>query len=141
MARGRLNEVLMMLSVGFLCCPGTPLYAAHFRPGQFVDITAKTQVLLLFSFCYFLLFFSLPLSSFLASFSSILLRSPLSLLSLPLAISPSLSSPLCSPLLSSLLLLFSPLFPSTPILSFFPLIFSSTLVLPRGVLRWLANDN
>ncbi|NXU80095.1 RM03 protein, partial [Oreotrochilus melanogaster] len=22
--------------------PGTPLYAAHFRPGQFVDVTAKT---------------------------------------------------------------------------------------------------
>jgi len=21
---------------------GTPLYAAHFRPGQFVDVTAKT---------------------------------------------------------------------------------------------------
>ncbi|NXW31753.1 RM03 protein, partial [Phaetusa simplex] len=26
--------------------PGTPLYAAHFRPGQFVDVTAKTFVFL-----------------------------------------------------------------------------------------------
>ncbi|RXM98881.1 39S ribosomal protein L3, mitochondrial [Acipenser ruthenus] len=24
--------------------PGTPLYAAHFRPGQYVDVTAKTYV-------------------------------------------------------------------------------------------------
>lgn len=30
------------LSVGF---SGTPLYAAHFRPGQYVDVTAKSWVL------------------------------------------------------------------------------------------------
>ena len=30
-------------------CSGTPLYAAHFRPGQYVDVTAKSWVL----FCSF----------------------------------------------------------------------------------------
>lgn len=26
----------------FVVCSGTPLYAAHFRPGQYVDVTAKS---------------------------------------------------------------------------------------------------
>lgn len=26
----------------FVACSGTPLYAAHFRPGQYVDVTGKS---------------------------------------------------------------------------------------------------
>ena len=34
-------------TLSYLCAcvcdfPGTPLHAAHFRPGQYVDVTAKT---------------------------------------------------------------------------------------------------
>uniref|UniRef100_A0A8C5HLY6 Large ribosomal subunit protein uL3m n=1 Tax=Gouania willdenowi TaxID=441366 RepID=A0A8C5HLY6_GOUWI len=36
----RIYDTFLLQSC-FICLSGTPLYAAHFRPGQFVDVTAK----------------------------------------------------------------------------------------------------
>lgn len=36
------NHVRHQFSLSFVVFSGTPLYAAHFRPGQYVDVTAKS---------------------------------------------------------------------------------------------------
>lgn len=38
----RRNHVQHQFSLSFVVFSGTPLYAAHFRPGQYVDVTAKS---------------------------------------------------------------------------------------------------
>lgn len=38
----RSNHLQHLFNTLFVAFSGTPLYAAHFRPGQYVDVTAKS---------------------------------------------------------------------------------------------------